>query len=162
MAPRLERCVVGEPAYLGCTRSTASPHFLWNARVNLEAGVATLRRLDALRTPAELDAVLGWLRRSLAFSLWLEETKLDFYRSRDLAVLTRRYEDIESGHGCAPIVAAVGRAASREAQDDLVGLDWHNCVNELGRRRLGDYPLAAWERFLASYGIRETIVETSL
>src|SRR5207248_446076 len=36
VAPPLERCVVGEPAYLECTRSTASPRFLWNARVNLE------------------------------------------------------------------------------------------------------------------------------
>ena len=43
VAPRLERCVVDDPAYLDCrTRSPQSPSFLWNARVNLERGNAAL------------------------------------------------------------------------------------------------------------------------
>jgi hypothetical protein len=160
VAPRLERCVAGDPAYLECTRASDSPRFLWNARVNLEAGAATLRTLGELRTPAELEPVLAWFRRSLAFSLWLEETKLDFYRSRDIAVLTRRYESAEPARGCGPAVAAVRAAPSRQEQDDAVGLEWHNCVNDLARRDIGDDPLAAWRRFLTSWGIGERITES--
>jgi hypothetical protein len=160
VAPRLERCVPGDPAYLDCTRASDSPRFLWNARANLDAGLATLRQLSDLRTPAELDPVVGWLRRSLAFSLWLEETKLDFYRSRDAGVLRRGYEGAEPGRACAPALAAVGRASSRQAQDDVVALEWHNCVNELVRRGLGEYPFAAWQRFLATWGVSERLIET--
>lgn len=160
VAPRLERCMTGEPGYLECVRGTDSPPFLWNARVNLDAGAATLRRLGALRAPAELEPVLAWLRRSLAFSLWLEETKLDFYRSRDVAVLTRRYERAEPAVGCAAAVAAVRRASSREEQDDRVALDWHNCVNALARRDIGDYPLPAWQGFLRAWSITERLLET--
>ena len=160
VAPRLERCVAGDPAYLDCARSTEPSRFLWNARVNLDAGAAAARRLAALRTPAELEPVVAWLRPSLTFSLWLEETKLDFYRSRDLAVLGRRYDEVEPARGCAAAVAAVRGASSREAQFDLVVLDWHNCVNALVRRRLGEYPLAAWQRFLRAFGITERFVET--
>ncbi len=104
--------------------------------------------------------MLAWLRRSLAFSLWLEETKLDFYRSRDATVLTRRYENAEPGRGCAPAVGAVRGATSRREQDDLVALEWHNCVNDLARREIGAYPLASWQRFLAGWTISERFVET--
>src|SRR5439155_4223189 len=63
VAPRLERCVAGDSAYLDCARSTEPSRFLWNARVNLDAGAAAARRLAALRTPAELEPVAAWLRR---------------------------------------------------------------------------------------------------
>jgi hypothetical protein len=161
VAPRLERCVVGDKAYLDCRpRPVASPGFLWNARVNLERGNAALAGLRELRAPAELGPVVTWLTRSLALSLWLEETKLEFYRTGDVGVLRRGYEDVDPGRECAPVVADVARAPSRQAQYELVVLPWHNCVNEAARRRLGDYPMPAWQRFLAAWGITETFVET--
>jgi hypothetical protein len=160
VAPRLERCVVGEPGYLDCRpRATDSSGFLFNARINLDAGAAALRRLSDYRAPAELETVITWLQRSMAFSLWLEETKFEFYRSRDIGALRRRYEDVETAGGCAPVLSEVTRASSREAQDDLVVLRWHNCVNELVRSRLGAYPLEAWRSFLATRGITEKIIE---
>jgi hypothetical protein len=160
VAPRLERCVVGDAAYLECrTRSPQSPSFLWNARVNLERGGAALSHLRGLRTPAELEPVRTWLQRSLSFSLWLEETKLEFFRTGDIAVLGRRYEDVEPGRDCGPIIAAIARAGSPDAQFDLVVLHWHNCVNDRYRRTLGDYPLPAWKRFLSAWHIHERIVE---
>ena len=161
VAPRLERCVVGDAAYLDCRpRGVESPGFLWNARVNLERGTAALARLREMRAPAELEPVVRWLTRSLALSLWLEETKLEFYRTGDVGVLRRRYEDVEPGRDCAPVVADVTRAPSRQAQYELVVLPWHNCVNEVARRRLGDYPLPAWQRFLDARSITERFVET--
>jgi len=160
VAPRLERCVVGDPAYHDCrTRSPQSPSFLWNARVNLGRGHAALTQLRGLRTPAELEPVVTWLQRSLTFSLWLEETKLDFVRTGDVAVLRRHYEDVDPTRDCGPIVDDIARAASLDAQFDLVVLRWHNCVNDQYRSRLGDYPMPAWKRFLTAWRINERVVE---
>jgi hypothetical protein len=133
VAPRLERCVVGDPAYVDCrSRSPQSANFLWNARVNLERGGAAPSQLRGLRTPAEQEPVVTWLQRSLTFSLWLEETKLEFFRTGD---------------------------GSPDAQFDLVVLRWHNCVNNQFRRKLGEYPMPAWKKFLSAWRINERVVE---
>jgi hypothetical protein len=111
VTPRLERCVVGETEYLDCRdRSVRSPTFLWNARVNLKRGVATLDSLRAMRAPAELEPVVTWLQSSLAFSLWLEETKLEFYQTGDVNVLRRRYGELDPGRGCESALTQVGAA----------------------------------------------------
>jgi hypothetical protein len=160
VAPRLERCVVGDPAYLDCgNRSVRSHAFLWNARVNLDRGRAALTHLRGLRVPLELEPVATWLQRSLAFSLWLEETKLEFFRSGDAAVLRRRYEDLDPGRECAAVLGELARAGATDAQFDMVVLPWHNCANSQFRRRLGDYPMAAWQRFLSAWRISERLVE---
>lgn len=160
VAPRLERCVTDDPAYLDCrTRSPQSPSFLWNARVNLERGNAALAQLRGLPAPPELEPVVTWLQRSLTFSLWLEETKLEFFRTGEVAALRRRYEDVEPTRDCAAIIDDIGRAGSPDAQFDLVVLRWHNCVNNQYRRRLGEYPMPAWKRFLSAWRIRERVVE---
>jgi hypothetical protein len=161
VTPRLERCVVGDAAYLDCRgRSPQSPTFLWNARVNLERGGAALNHLRGLRSPPELEPVVTWLQRSLSFSLWLEETKLEFFRTADVAVLRRGYEDIDPGRDCGPIIGDIARAGSADAQFDLVALRWHNCVNSQYRRKLGEYPMPAWKRFLSAWRIKERVVET--
>jgi hypothetical protein len=161
VAPRLERCVVDDPAYLACgSRSPQSHTFLWNARVNLERGTAALAQLRGLRVPPELEPVSQWLQRSLAFSLWLEETKLEFFRGGDVAVLRRPYEDLDTGRACSAAVSDIARASSPDAQFDLVVLPWHNCVNHQFRRRLGEYPMSAWRRFLSAWKITERLVES--
>ena len=160
VAPRLERCVVGDPAYLDCRgRSPQSPNFLWNARVNLERGGAALTQLRGLRTPAELEPVVTWLQRSLTFSLWLEETKLEFFRAGDVAVLRQRYEDVDPARDCGAVINDIARAGSPDAQFDLVVLRWHNCVNNQFRRKLGEYPMPAWKKFLSAWRINERVVE---
>jgi hypothetical protein len=160
VAPRLERCVVDDPAYMQCgSRAPTSPTFLWNARVNLDRGAATLTRLRGLRVPPELEPVTGWLQRSLTFSLWLEETKLEFVRSADVSVLRRRYEDVDLGRDCGSAANEAVRELSSKAQFDVVVLRWHNCVNSLFRRRLGEYPMGAWRRFLSAWQITERFVE---
>jgi hypothetical protein len=161
VTPRLERCVVGESEYMDCRdRSVRSPTFLWNARVNLKRGVSTLESLRAMRAPVELDPVVTWLQSSLAFSLWLEETKLEFYQTGDVNVLRRRYGEFDPSRGCATALEQVQRsAAAASAQYDMVVLPWHNCVNDQFRRRLGEYPMAAWQRFLSKWGIQERFVE---
>jgi hypothetical protein len=161
VTPRLERCVVGESEYMDCRdRSVRSPTFLWNARVNLKRGLTMLDNLRGMRAPAELDPVVTWLQSSLAFSLWLEETKLEFYQTGDVNVLRRRYGEFDPSRGCGAALEQVERGAvSSTAQYDMVVLPWHNCVNDQFRRRLGDYPMTAWQRFLSKWGIQERFVE---
>ena len=160
VAPRLDRCVVDDPAYLKCGgRSPTSPTFLWNARVNLDRGAASLARLRGLRVVPELEPVSNWLQRSLAFSLWLEETKLEFFRASDVSILRRRYEEVDLGRECGSVANDVARAGS-DAQFDMVLLRWHNCANSLVRRRLGEYPIGDWRRFLSAWQITERFIES--
>jgi hypothetical protein len=159
VAPRLERCVIDDAAYLDCgSRTPAAPNFLWNARANVARGVAMRAGLDRLRVPDELAPVVAWLRQSLAFSLWLEETRLDFHTTGRAEALARRYEDIEPARVCGEVLARIA-AAGRAEQHELAALQWHNCVNDAYRQKLGDYPHSAWNRFLAAHGIVERLIE---
>ena len=96
-----------------------------------ERGNNALTYLRGLRPPPELEPVVSWLTRSLTFSLWLEETKLEFFRSGDVNVLRRRYEDVEPARDCGGIINDIARAGSPDAQFDLVVLryiqwDWND------------------------------------
>jgi hypothetical protein len=160
VAPRLEHCVVDDPDYLDCgSRTPGAPNFVWNARVNLRRGAAALAALDRLAAPPELAPVVTWLKRSLRFSLWLEESRLEFYATGRLDALGRRYEDVDPARTCREALAAVAATDGAE-RDDLVAHRWHNCVNTAYRARLGEYPRAAWDAFLAAYGVGERSAET--
>lgn len=159
VAPRLERCVVDDPAYLDCgSRTPAAPNFLWNARVNVARGLATRAGLERLRVPDELVPVVAWLLRSLAFSLWLEETRLDFHTTGRAEALARRYEDVDPARACGDVMKEIAAAGAVE-QHELAALQWHNCVNDAYRGKLGEYPRSAWDRFLAARGIVERVIE---
>jgi hypothetical protein len=160
VAPRLELCDLEDPAYLDCgARTPAAPNFVWNARVNLGRGAAMLARIERLRAPDALAPVVAWLKRSLAFSLWLEESRLDFYTTGLLDSLARRYEDVDPRLTCGPVLREVAGTASAAERYEVVAHRWHNCVNDAYRARLGQYPMAAWERFLGAHGVTERLVE---
>ena len=160
VVPRLELCVPDDPAYLDCdARTPASPGFFWNARANVAKGVKAIAALKTLRYPRELDAVVAYLERSLAFSLWLEETRLAYYQSWDEQVLARPYGGVAPGRECRGALEAVAAAVAREDKHHRAAHDWHNCVNTAVRRDLGPYPAPAWEAFLVAYGIGERLVE---
>jgi hypothetical protein len=160
VAPRLELCRAGDPAYRDCDwASVAAADFTWNARANLEKGARLLETLDGLRYPRELEPVVQYSKRSLAFSLWLEQTRFDFYRTGDLDVLRRTYEGVSPAAGCGPVLEALGEARAPDDKHHLTAHAWHNCVNDLYRRRLGEYPLHAWEAFVRAHGILEAVLE---
>jgi hypothetical protein len=160
VVPRLELCVAGDPAYMDCdARTPTSPAFFWNARANIAKGMKTIADLDALRHPPELAAVVSYLKRSLAFSLWLEETRLAYYESWDARVLTRPYGRVDPARQCRAALESVAAAVSTDDRHQRAAHDWHNCVNTAVRRDLGPYPAPAWQAFLVAYGIRERLVE---
>jgi hypothetical protein len=160
VVPRLELCVADDPTYVDCdAREPTAAAFFSNARANVQKGVQTLTALDDLRYPRELDAVVAYLKRSLAFSLWLEQTRLAYYESWDEAVHARPDGGVEPARDCERAVRAVAAAASREDKHHRAAHDWHNCVNNAVRRYLGAYLAPAWQAFLVAYGIRERLVE---
>ena len=160
VAPRLERCVADEPGYHDCgARSLTSANFERNARVNLDRGTRLLATLRSLRAPRVLSPVVDYSRRALAWSLWLEETKFEFYRTWDASVLRRPYEGLDPGALCGPVLDELERIREREARYRLVAYRWHNCVNDAYLVRLGDFPLDAWEAFLRTHGIREVVLD---
>ncbi|HUF92501.1 MAG TPA: hypothetical protein VMR23_09005 [Candidatus Limnocylindria bacterium] len=113
----------------------------------------------ALRHPRELDPVVDYLTRSLALSLWLEETRLAYYLSWDEQVLRRPDGGVAPARECRAALQAVAAARTKEDKHHRVEQDWHNCVNSAARRDLGAYPAPAWQAFLVAYGIRERLVE---
>ena len=160
VAPRLEHCVAGDPDYRECgARAPGSAHFDWNARRNLERGAALLAEVGRLRAPRELEPVVEYSRRSLAFSLWLETTKFEFYRTGDAGVLARPYEGLEPAAHCGAALDRVRAAAGPEDRYHHATYTWHNCVNAAYRARLGGYPLDAWEAFVRRHGIQEAVLE---
>jgi hypothetical protein len=160
VVPRLELCVANDRAYLDCdARTPTTPAFFWNARANVTKGVKTIAALDALRYPRELESVVSYLKRSLAFSLWLEETRLAYYESWDEQVLARPYGSVEPARVCRAALQTVAGAATKDDKHQRTAQDWHNCVNTAVRRDLGSYPAPAWHAFLVAYGIRERLVE---
>ncbi len=160
VVPRLELCMADDPAYMDCdARAPTTPAFFWNARANIAKGGRTIAALEAMRYPRELDAVVTWLKRSLAISLWLEQTRLAYYETWDEAVLARPYAGVEPARECRAALRAVAGAAGKDDKHHRAAQDWHNCVNSAARRDLGPYPAPAWQAFLVAYGIRERLVE---
>jgi hypothetical protein len=153
--PSLELCVTGDPKYLECgTRDLRAPHFLENAKINLDEGRGSLKKLQSLTYPKELGRVVAYLKDSLAFSLWLHETRYEFYKSWDTEILKRRYRDLDPSKVCAGELRDIAAAVSKEDKYRL-SFQWWKCVNNLYRSRLGDYPLQDWKTFISTYRIEE-------
>ena len=162
VVPRLELCVADDPVYQDCdARAPTAPAFCWNARANITKGMRTIAALQTLRHPRELDAVVTYLKRSLAFSLWLEETRLAYYESWDVTVLARPYGGVDPARQCSAALQAVAAAVSKDDKHHRTAQEWHNCVNAAVRRDLGPYPAPAWQAFLVAYGIRERLVDSA-
>ena len=155
--PQLELCPRADPAYRPCgDRTIASPNFLYNAQVNIHAGERQVREFEetAAIAPAELNPVLTYTRSALTFWVALERARFDFLTAWSLDVLTRDVAGVSPASKCAAALDAIARASSMEEKYRLTTHDWHNCVNAEFVRGLGQYPEAAWRRFIENYSIR--------
>jgi len=155
LVPSLEYCVKGDPKYRECDgRKPESPNFFVNAEVNLNGGRQTLRFLLTLNHPKELLEVVRYLKDSLSFSLWIEETRYQFFKTWDVALLKRQSHGIDPIRLCDSALKKLELTSNRADKYQLVN-DWQNCVNRPFQDRLGNYPLRSWQRFLKAYGIEE-------
>jgi hypothetical protein len=158
--PALQVCVKGDREYLPCgTRDLADPNFLKNAETNLRKGHRILQSLGNSRLPTELDPVVGYVKRSGGFFVCLQERQLAFYRTWDPAALLAVCDGISTSVECPSIIDRANNSGSKRDKYDEADRALRNCMNEAFQKRLGEYPLEAWQRFLAAYGIKEAFIE---
>jgi hypothetical protein len=158
----LEQCLAQDPEYSVCAgkrNDVSSPNFLHNAEVNLRRSRRGLEWLQHLNYPKELQPVVEFLRRGLALSLWIEETRVRYYSTWDENVLREVHDGIAPGKTCAEIFRKLQAASSQEEKYRIAKFDWANCIRREIRRQLGTYPVSAWNAFLKAYGITETYKE---
>jgi len=160
IAPRLEGCIDNDSRYRPCgTRDLHDPHYFANAEINIQEAERQLSLLDKGRYPKQLEPVVKHLRRSLSFSLWMEQARLEYYKTWDIDVLKRGYGDFEPATSCAKIFRRLESAASRDEKYSLVSFGWYNCVLDGTRSQFGRYPMEAWLEFLKDFGIDEQYTE---
>ena len=139
IAPRLESCIDKDSRYRPCgTRDLHDPHYFDNAEINIQEAERQLALLDSVRYPKQLEPVVKHLRRSLSFSLWMEQSRLEYYKTWDTNVLKRGYGDFELAISCAEIFRRLESAASRDEKYSLVSFGWYNCVLRELDRSLAD------------------------
>src|SRR5438132_3753122 len=115
LAPQLELCISSDPKYLDCgTRDWRAINFYKNAQVNLDQGRRALEFLSSLKYPKELNGVVRYLTASLSVSLWLEETRYEFYKSWDTNILKRKYEEIDPSQVCSTVLKEIETATSKQ------------------------------------------------
>ncbi len=157
----LEMCIDGDPEYLKCgSRDLDDPNFLANAQVNLRKSRRILQELDRVSHPKELAGAVKYLRETLAFSLWIEERRLDFIKTGDLSILEQNYGQLSGKQVCPQVLAEIRATASDRAKWNLIQYKWHNCMNLafLDQQGFGgNYLRDEWKRFLDAYGIEEVV-----
>ncbi|TLY43609.1 MAG: hypothetical protein E6K61_01795 [Nitrospirae bacterium] len=154
-APSLELCITRDPRYRDCgSRKLDSPNFFSNAEVNLDRGREALQFLSTLSFPKELQKVVRYHKDSLSFSLWIQETRYQFFKTLDSNLLKRQSHGIDPTRLCNSILKKIEHA-STQSEKYLLVHDWWNCVNAAFRKELGSYPVPSWQSFLKAYGIEE-------
>jgi hypothetical protein len=160
MPLQIDMCPDKDPRYLPCgTRDPSAPHFVENAAVNLQLAGDMLKELKAREVVPELEPVKVWLVGLCTSWLEIEERKLAWAKSRDLEVLKEPVGGIDPKVECKDALAAVAATANKGAQWEAVKYKWHNCVNDKMQTHAGDYPKAAWKKFLSAYGIKARLVQ---
>jgi hypothetical protein len=156
----LELCLPDDVAYVHCeANDIRGPNFVHNAEVNLKKskrGLAWLQKLDA---PKQLEPVMKFLVEGLRLSLQTEETRLRYYSTWDESVLKEAHDGIEPAELCSETFHSLEGATSEEEKYAVVAHEWANCMNSATQRKLGKYPVAAWNDFLRAYGIKENFTE---
>jgi hypothetical protein len=163
LPPDLHLCVKGDREYLPCgTRNLADPNFLANAEVNLRKGHRILQSLENLPFPPELAPVVEYVKRSAAFVVCLQKSQLAFYTTWDPTALLAVCNGINPAAECPSILDRMNSLDSKWDKYNQAGYALHNCINGAFRKRLGEYPIDAWQRFLAAYGIKETFLDDEI
>jgi hypothetical protein len=156
----LETCrdAAGKAGSCAGPHTPAQPAFLRDAEFTRTENAAKVAAAAARVVAKELEPAKEWLRKDAAFYAGLEERKLAFYKSWKTADLTPAIEGVDGAKACAAIVAQIDAAASHDAKYELVHNTWHNCMNELQRAAMGDYPAAPWKAFLKAKGVKARFV----
>jgi hypothetical protein len=141
------------------------PNFLRNANVNVQKSRRGLEWLQHLQYPEQLRPVGKFLLDGLAFSLRIEEKRLEYYWTWDENRLREFSGDIHPGQLCPETCKNLERAKSESAPSKgaqfkeeryrIVRFEWANCMLKAMDKKLGYYPISSWNAFLSTHRIAE-------
>lgn len=161
VVPQLEEC-----NHLPCEAIYPSdPGFDSKALANLRAGKQFLGLLDSVRrelgSPDELAPVFSYVKQHLSFSLWLQQTRYDFYQSWDIDVLKRPYKGFNFMPFCGAVVSRIDNTQSEKERSTLARYQWDDCLVVAYQTYVLPfaYPTDAWRRFLKAHAIWEKFEE---
>jgi hypothetical protein len=112
-----------------------------------------VEELDPNRYPPELSSVVMYLKDLQSLWLWLGRQELEFLKSGKPP--ENEYKDT-SLERCQVHTETIPKAQACHQ----IFFNWHNCVNDTMRAKLGSYPKQQWKAFLDAYGIQERVKST--
>ncbi len=160
LAQPLEQCKAKDPKYYQpCgSRDIHAKNFYKNANVNIRLAKRSQRYLKSLVEIRELQPIVNHFKSSLSFSIWLNENKLKFFKSWDIAHLKKRYQRINPLKICPEVIKEIDKSDSNDEKYRLTNYEWHNALNaEFWKKDRDKYFNRVWQSFLKKYGIRESI-----
>lgn len=155
---QLETCIAGDHHYKACgTADIRSKNFFLNSEVNIKTTEEKLNELRDTLFSEELKVVQKYLAEFLGYGLRVQKCRLEYYRTwnADLLVSCDAFEKAEV---CNAIVKQAAAANDPLQRYKLVQFEWPTCVVNRKELQLGPYPEGVWNRFLETYGIKETVV----
>jgi hypothetical protein len=153
----IEMCIEGDAEYHGCgTDAAQGKWFENNARVNIKRMEIALDTLNKLSNVDGLKEIVQYEQPLQAFYLEVEKIRLQFHLSGDLSLLEKPILGIDPRTHCTHSLTELSNTKSRKAADEIVRMDWYNCLNAQVRIKVGPYPTDAWSAFLQTAGINES------
>lgn len=102
--------------------------------------------------PGQLSPVVTYLKRLLAFRLWLGEQYLAFAKKKTAP--QSEYQSLDAP-ACHVIVDRIQKESDTQKACQILGSAWTNCILDSSSHDLGDYPKQEWKAFLDARGIQE-------
>ncbi|HEV2245644.1 MAG TPA: hypothetical protein VGW37_03245 [Terriglobia bacterium] len=154
----VDQCPTDDPRYEGCGKGEEVVS-LHNTRLTLDSIRKRILGLDPKSYPEDLEEVVLYLRGIQSFGFWVDTQLMRFKETGGSSVLRSRFSGVDPSVVCSAALQQIGRARSGTRAFHLARFQWRNCVWAEERRRIGEYPKAAWEKFLKNHGIEEHYVE---
>jgi hypothetical protein len=154
----VDQCLTDDPRYEGCGKGVEVIS-LHNTQLTLDRIRKRIRGLDPKKYPKDLEEVVVYARGIQSFGLWVDTQLMTFKETGDASVLKARFSGVDPNVVCRAAVERIGRARSKTEAFHLARYGWRNCIWVEERKRIGEYPKAAWEKFLKNHGIQEHYVE---
>jgi hypothetical protein len=160
IAPQLELCIANDPRYYPCySRNIHDKNFFKNSLVNINIAKGSLQYLHELNEIKELKSLVDYFIDSLSFSLWLNESRYQFYQTWDTSHLKKTYKNLDPFKICPDIVQQIENSTDINQKYELAKYKWHNALNNEYRENVNEDSLKRiWSDFLKHYQIKEKVI----
>lgn len=152
--PSVLDCPVKDRRYIDCEKRPVIP-LPSNAQVNIARIEAVLKDLRNGDYPVELEEPRAYLTELQDFFLWRNKVLFEFIGTGKPDVLEAAYGSLNPSASCGAVLGKIRGERTAEGRFRLASVDWANCVWNVERLKVGEYPQKAWAAFLKKYSIRE-------